>query len=90
MFGRSILMRLSFSLFVPRIFATFELPCGRGVDFEIFVLRVLKILRFFSYHQLMLNKLTENRMDVFGGKKYQKSKGETTLLYNKRYENDVQ
>ena len=73
------------------MFATFELPCGRGVDPEIFILKVFKMLRsFIFYQQLMFNRLMGGRMVVLGGEECQKSRGETGLLFNSRNGNDVQ
>ena len=42
------------------------------------------------YQQLLLNRLVGGRVVVLGGEECQGSRGETGLLYNGRYEEDVQ
>ena len=42
-----------------------------------------------SYQQLMLNRVVGGRVVVLGGEECQRSRGETGLLYNREYGEDV-
>ena len=75
-----------------RAFEILKQSCANPPVFRTFRVgqpaRMLRSLT--SYQQLMLNRLAGGRVVVLGGEECQGSRGETGLLYNGRYGNDVQ